>query len=73
MIPAFAFFPPEINSALISSGAGSGPLLMAALAWDGLAADLGGAASSFDSVVSALAGGSWTGPSSMMMVAAAAP
>lgn len=73
MIPAYAFFPPEINSALISSGAGSGPLLMAALAWDGLAADLGGAASSFDSVVSGLAGGPWTGPSSMMMMAAAAP
>lgn len=73
MIPAFAFFPPEINSALISSGAGSGPLLMAASAWDGLATDLSGAASSFDTVISDLTGGAWSGPASVSMAAAAAP
>lgn len=73
MIPAFTFFPPEINSALMFAGAGSGPLMMAASAWDGLASDLSGAASSFKSVVSGLATGAWTGPSSLSMAAAAAP
>ena len=73
MIPAFTLFPPEINSALIFGGAGSGPLFTAASAWDGLAADLSGAASSFESVVSGLASGMWTGPASLSMAAAAAP
>jgi PPE-repeat protein len=73
MIPAFALFPPEINSALIFGGAGSGPLFAAGSAWDGLAAELAGAAASFNAVVLDLAGGAWLGPSSMSMVAAAAP
>jgi len=65
--------PPEINSARIFAGAGSGPLLMAASAWDGLASDLAGAASSFQSVISGLANGPWSGPSSAAMAEAAAP
>jgi PPE-repeat protein len=73
MIPAFALFPPEINSALIYSGAGSGPLFTAAAAWEGLAAELAAAASSFESVILDLAGGAWLGPSSMSMVAASTP
>jgi PPE-repeat protein len=73
MVPEFSFLPPEINSARIFAGAGSGPLYMAAAAWDGLAADLQGSASSFDSVITALAGGPWAGPASVAMVAAAAP
>jgi PPE-repeat protein len=73
MIPAFTFFPPEINSALMFAGAGSGPLFGAASAWDGLASDLSGAASSFDSVVTGLTNGPWSGPASLSMVAAATP
>ncbi|WP_019696696.1 PPE family protein, partial [Mycobacterium avium] len=73
MIPAFVFFPPEINSALIAGGAGSGPLFEAASAWDGLAAELSSSASSFQTVVTDLAAGSWMGPSSVAMTAAAAP
>ncbi len=73
MIPAFTFFPPEINSALIFGGAGPGPLLTAAAAWDVLAADLSDAAASFNSVISELAGGAWLGPASVAMTAAAAP
>ena len=37
----FLALPPEINSALMYAGAGSGPLFVAAAAWDGLAAELG--------------------------------
>ncbi|MDM4142389.1 MULTISPECIES: PPE family protein [Mycobacterium] len=73
MIPAFVFFPPEINSALIVGGPGAGPLFEAASAWDGLAVDLSSSASSFNTVVSDLAAGPWMGPSSMAMTAAAAP
>ncbi|MEM6107163.1 PPE family protein [Mycobacterium sp. 050272] len=74
MVLNFAFLPPEINSALMYGGAGSGPLLAAAAAWDGLAADMWASASSFDSVVSGLASnGQWTGPSSESMTQAAAP
>ena len=67
----FSFLPPEINSALIYGGVGAGSLFAAASAWNGLASDLGGAASSFGSVVSALAQGAWTGPTSEGMTAAA--
>jgi len=65
--------PPEINSALIYAGAGSGPLHVAAAAWDGLAADLSSAATSFQSVVSGLLGGTWSGPASLEMAATATP
>ncbi|MGO8852814.1 PPE family protein, partial [Mycobacterium sp.] len=54
-------------------GAGSGPLFAAASAWDGLASDLSGAASSFQSVISGLTAGPWAGPASMSMAAAATP
>ncbi|OBH94155.1 PPE family protein [Mycobacterium scrofulaceum] len=73
MIPAFLFFPPEINSALMYGGAGPGPLLTAAAAWESLAADLASAAASFESVVTGVASGPWTGPSSAAMLAASTP
>jgi PPE-repeat protein len=34
----FAMLPPEINSGRMYAGPGSGPMLAAAAAWDGLAA-----------------------------------
>lgn len=73
MIPAFLFFPPEINSALIFGGPGPGPLFEAASAWDGLSVELSASASSFNTVVTDLAAGAWTGPASASMTAAAAP
>ena len=69
----FSWLPPEINSARIFAGAGSGPLFVAASAWDGLATDLAASAASFDSVITGLASGSWTGPTSLAMAAAASP
>ncbi|REO46521.1 PPE domain-containing protein, partial [Mycobacterium tuberculosis] len=47
---SFVVMPPEINSLLIYTGAGPGPLLAAAAAWDELAAELGSAAAAFGSV-----------------------
>lgn len=69
----FGALPPEINSGRMYVGAGSGPMLAAAAAWDSLAADLQSAASSYGSTVEGLVAGAWTGPSSMTMAAAASP
>ncbi|OBG40016.1 PPE family protein [Mycobacterium sp. E3198] len=69
--PHFAWLPPEINSALIFAGPGAAPLLAAAEAWDGLAEDLASSASSFFSVTSDLANGSWQGASAAAMMAVA--
>ncbi len=69
----FGALPPEINSGRMYVGAGSGPMLAAAAAWDSLAADLQSAASSYGSTVQGLVAGAWTGPSSMTMAAAASP
>jgi PPE-repeat protein len=70
---SFLTLPPEINSALMFSGAGSAPISEAAAAWDGLASELGSAADSFGSVTAGLAGQAWQGPASAAMVAAAGP
>ncbi|ORV17867.1 PPE family protein [Mycobacterium celatum] len=69
----YGAFPPEFNSARMYAGAGAGSLLAAASAWDGLAAELSSAASAYSSVISGLVGGSWLGPGSASMAAAAAP
>jgi PPE-repeat protein len=39
----FGALPPEINSGLMYAGAGSGPLVAAAAAWEALASELGSA------------------------------
>ncbi len=46
----FGALPPEINSGRMYSGPGSGPMLAAAAAWDGVAVELGLAATGYDSV-----------------------
>ncbi|OBJ55332.1 PPE family protein [Mycobacterium sp. 1423905.2] len=70
---SFLLFPPEINSALMYTGAGSGPLFAAAAAWQGLAAALHTTAESFDSIVTTVGRGPWSGPSSAAMTTAAMP
>jgi PPE-repeat protein len=68
----FAALPPEVNSARMYTGPGSGPMLAAAAAWDQLASALHSSASSYQSEVTALGGGPWRGPASESMAAAAA-
>ena len=48
----FSVLPPEINSARMFAGVGSGPMRALATVWDRLEAELGSAASSFGSVIS---------------------
>lgn len=69
----YAALPPEINSARMYAGPGSGPMLAAATAWDGLAGALHAAASSYQAEVTALTAGPWLGPAAGQMAAAAAP
>src|ERR1700730_11954217 len=67
----FAFLPPEINSGRMYDGPGSGPMLAAAAAWDGLATELHSAATSYGSVISELSAGPCLGAASAAMTGAA--
>ena len=67
----FGIYPPEINSGRMYTGPGSGPMLAAAQSWGSLADELYTAASAYQSVVSELTSGSWSGPSSTSMTTAA--
>ena len=68
---SFVVLPPEVTSAQMYTGAGSGPLLAASAGWAGLGEELGSAADSFSSVTSGLAQGPWQGPASAAMAAVA--
>ncbi len=68
----FSVLTPEINSIRISARAGSAPMLEAAAAWDGLAAELASVTASFNSVISGPAGASWQGAAAQAITAAAA-
>ena len=69
----FGVFPPEVNSARMYAGSGSGPMLVAASAWKALAAELRSTALSYGSVLSNLADEEWSGPASAAMAEAARP
>lgn len=69
----FGALPPEINSARMYSGPGSGPMLAAAQAWDGLASELHSSAAAYRSVIAGLTVGGWQGSSSIRMADAVAP
>ena len=69
----FAQLPPEIDSALMYSGPGSGPLLAAAAAWNGLATELHSAASAYGAVIAGLTDGPWHGPAASAMLTAVVP
>ncbi|MGD1279969.1 PPE family protein [Mycobacterium seoulense] len=69
----FGALPPEINSGRMYSGAGAGPMLTAAAAWDVLANGLESASRDYASVISQVRGESWSGSASSAMAGAAAP
>ena len=64
---------PEVNSAKMYAGAGSGSLLAAAAAWNAIAAELRSAATNYESVISSLVSEGWLGPASAKMAAAIQP
>ena len=65
--------PPEVNSARIYSGPGSGPITAAASAWSALAGELKSAALAYQSIISQLTSEEWLGPASAALVAAVTP
>jgi PPE-repeat protein len=69
----FAILPPEVNSGRMYDGPGSGPMLAAAAAWDGLATEMHAAAASYGSVISELSAGPWLGAAAASMTSAAGP
>lgn len=68
----FATLPPEVNSGLMHSGPGAGPMRDAAAAWDRLAARLCTAAADYRAVTAKLAA-RCGGPASATITEAAAP
>ena len=69
----FGALPPEINSAKIYAGPGSGSLLAAAAGWNAIAAEMRSAATNYDAVITSLVSEGWLGPSSAKMATAIAP
>ncbi|OBG36064.1 PPE family protein [Mycobacterium sp. E3198] len=65
--------PPEVSSAMIYAGPGSGSMMAAASAWNGIAAELTSAAMGYDQIITQLAGEEWLGPASASMASAAQP
>jgi PPE-repeat protein len=74
VIPAldFAVLAPEVNSGRMYAGAGPGPMLATAAAWNVLAAELRCTAEGYSSALSEL-NSHWHGPTSIAMMAAAVP
>src|SRR3954447_26531529 len=70
---SFAAFPPEIISGLLYSGAGAGPLMAAATAWNNLAAELSSTAAQYESIITSLTTEQWTGAGSAAAATAAQP
>ncbi|BCZ23101.1 PPE family protein [Mycobacterium senriense] len=69
----FGALPPEINSTRMYAGPGPLSLIAAAVAWDGLAAELHAASSCYRTVIAGLTTQRWMGPSSLAMASAFAP
>src|SRR5271165_107824 len=69
----FGALPPEINSGRMYAGPGSGSMMAAAAAWDGLATELSSTATGYTSAITELTSSPWLGPASRSMVAAATP
>ena len=69
----FGVLPPEVNSARMYAGPGSGPITAAASAWQAIAGQLDSVARGYSAVISGLQGETWSGGASTAMAEAAQP